>query len=157
MLSNLADVADLMAAMGVIASLLFVAYEVRRNTQEVKRTNWETTVDRFNALWSRTTSPELADVIARGRESFEALTPAEKITFTNYHAELCLTFETMIVLGRNQVQGDDLLDIPKRHLRHHFRFPGARAWWSWFGKDLGLSPIMEQAVNEAASTDASGR
>jgi hypothetical protein len=154
MLSNLADVADLLAAAGVIASLLFVAYEVRRNTREVKRTNWESTVDRFNALWSRTTSCELADVIARGRENYEALTPSEQISFGNYHAELCLTFETMIVLGRNQVQGDDLLEIPKRHLRHHFRFPGARAWWSWFSRDLGLSPIMEHAVNEATETGA---
>ena len=58
----ISTIAEVIAAVGVIASLLFVAYELRRNTGEVRRTNWESTVDRFNTLWSRTGGDDLADV-----------------------------------------------------------------------------------------------
>jgi hypothetical protein len=36
--AQVADIADVLAAIGVIVSLLIVAYEVRKNTAEVKRT-----------------------------------------------------------------------------------------------------------------------
>ena len=58
------------AALGVIVSLLFVAYEARRNTAEIKRTAWEANIDRFNAMWSRTSSTNLAEIRDRGRQDF---------------------------------------------------------------------------------------
>jgi hypothetical protein len=148
-LANLAGIADILAAVGVIASLLFVAYEVRRNTNEVKRTNWERMIDRFNTLWSRTSGDDLADVIARGRQEFGALTDGEKLAFGNYYNELCLTYEAMLVIGREQILGDGLAGLCMKHLRYYFAFPGAREWWKDFAETRGLSPIMMRAMREA--------
>lgn len=147
--AQVADIADVLAAIGVIVSLLIVAYEVRKNTIEVKRANWESGIDRFNALWSRTSGSELAAVLARGRQSFETLSASEQIMFGHFYNELCLTYETMIVLGRNQILGDELAGLPMQHLRYYFSFPGARQWWAGFAETRGLSPLIMRAINEA--------
>lgn len=149
--SQIADIADVLTAVGVIVSLLFVAYEVRRNTNEIKRTAWEANIDRFNAMWSRTSSADLADILDRGRRDFQALSGPEKIVFGNYHNEMCLTYETMIVLGRNQSLGDQLESIPLKHLRYYFGFAGTRQWWREFAETRGLSPVMNHAMEQALS------
>lgn len=149
---QLADVADILAAIGVIVSLVFVAFEVRRNTNEVKRTAWEAGIDRFNALWSRTGSAELPEVLDRGRKDFESLSGPEKIAFGNYHNEMLLTYETMIVLGRNQSHGADLAPLPFAHLRYYFGFPGARQWWAEFARTRGLSPVMMQTMERVIAS-----
>jgi hypothetical protein len=148
-LSRLADLADLLGAIGVIASLLFVAYEVRRNTAEARRANWESSIDRFNALWSRTSGEQTADVLHRGRQSFLGLSGSEQIVFSNWYNELCLTYETMIVLGNEHVLGDKLTGLAMRHLQYYFGFAGAREWWQGFASNLGLSSVIMDAIDAA--------
>ncbi len=148
-LDHVANIADLLAAFGVIASLLVVAYEVRRNTNEVKRTNFESIIDRFMTLWSRTDGDDLPDILQRGRENYNLLSERDKIVFGNYLQELCLTYEALIVLGKNQIHGEEIAELPKRHLRYHFSFPGVRQWWDEFSASRGLAPLMNQTINAA--------
>lgn len=52
MLSQIADIADLIAAAAIIVSLLFVAYEVRLNRKQAELANWrETLAAPGGALW----------------------------------------------------------------------------------------------------------
>lgn len=149
MLSGLASIAEIVAGFGVVFSLLFVGWEIRRNTNHAKLTNWTEAVDRGNALLAQPCEPQLAAFLARGREDYDALSPAEQIMFGSYHNQLCLFYETMIVLGRNQAQGEGLDHIPAKQLAYCFSFPGARQWWTFFSAELGLHPSMESAVNAA--------
>ena len=71
-------------------------------------------------MWSRTSGPDLADVLDRGRTNFDSLSGSEKIIFGNYHNEMVLTSETMIVLGKDQALDDQLALIPHNHLRYYF-------------------------------------
>ncbi len=45
-LSYLANIADILAALGVIASLVFVGMQVRRNTMETRITNHQVLAQR---------------------------------------------------------------------------------------------------------------
>ena len=148
-LSELADVADLLAAAGVIASLVFVAVEVRRNTSELRRTSWESTIDRIAAVLSRTSGDSLSEIIQSGRQNYEALTESQKVAFRNYYFEQCLALESVFVLGPKQVHGEKILEVSRKHLHYHFSFPGTQAWWLEFSKTQGLSALMEQEVESA--------
>ena len=148
-LAQIANIADLLAAFGVIASLLVVAYEIRRNTNEAKKTNFESLIDRFITLWSRTDGADLPDILNRGRKDYIGLTDRDQIIFGNYHQELCLTYEALLVFGLNQVHGDKISELPLKHLRYHFGFPGAQQWWIEFSSNRGLAPIISQAVENA--------
>jgi len=150
---RIADIADVLGTNGVILSLLFVAFEVRRNTDEVKRTAWESNIDRFNAMWGRTSGADLPDILDRGRRDFGSLSGPEKIVFRNSHNEMVLAYETMIVLGKNQALGDQLAPIPLKHLRYYFGFTGRRQWWSDFAETRGLSPVMMDTMKHALAPD----
>ncbi len=149
MLSGFANIADIVAASAVVFSLLFVGWEIRRNTNQAKLGNWTGAVERGNALLAQPCEPQLAAVLARGREDYDALSPAERIMFGCFYNQLCLFFEEMLVLGRNQAQGEGLDHIPAKQLGYYFSFPGARQWWTFFSAELGLHPSMESAVNAA--------
>jgi hypothetical protein len=148
-LSELADFADLLAAVGVIASLVFVAIEVRRNTSELRRTSWESTIDRIAAGLSRTSGDTLSEIIQSGQQNYEALTESQKVAFRNYYFEQCLALESAFVLGPRQVHGEQILEVCRKHLRYHFSYPGTQAWWLEFSRTQGLSALMEQEVESA--------
>jgi hypothetical protein len=152
-LAQMADLADVLAGFGVIASLLFVAYELRKNTSEAIHKRWESLIDRHLTLLGRTSGEGLADVIVRGRQDFEALTGPDQLVFGDYYEQFVVCFETIVVAGRNQVHGDELKPLVEKYLQTWFRYPGARQWWKEFSESLGVSPNMTRTVN--AAIDAS--
>jgi hypothetical protein len=147
--SKLSAIADVLAALGVIASLLFVAFEVRKNTAEAKRTNWESTIGRLASFWSRTSNESLPEVVQKGREDFQSLTAPERVVFQGYHVEFFLALETAFVLGANQVHGEIVLDVCRKHLRYQLSFAGTRDWWKEFSVSQGLSPLMTEEIERA--------
>jgi hypothetical protein len=147
--SEVSAIADTLAALGVIASLLFVAYEVRNSTREAKRTNWEATVNRLGSYWSRTSNESLPEIIHKGRENFQNLSGPEKIVFQGHHCDFLLAMEAVFVLGANQVHEEAILVVCRRHLTFQFSFPGTRDWWNDFNATQGLSPLMTEEVQRA--------
>ncbi len=84
MLSQIADIADLIAAAAIIVSLLFVAYEVRLNRKQAELTNWRETLVMMVEFKARTNDLAFADLVVRGHADFDALTPAEQLSFGMY-------------------------------------------------------------------------
>ena len=52
-ISEIAAIADVLAAIGVIASLLFVALQVRHNTKATRNQYWLSSLDRIADNFSR--------------------------------------------------------------------------------------------------------
>lgn len=148
--SDLANLADVLAALGVIASLLFVGIEIRKNTSQTRLSNWQTVIGGFRDQWSRTHDRELADLLSKGRRSYRDLTDGEKITFGHYLEELCLTYETMAELAGKQIREPGTVrDMYQRHMQFHFGFPGTREWLDEFESQRGFPPEMSSRIHEA--------
>lgn len=147
--SEVSAIADVLAALGIIASLLFVAYEIRNSTREAKRTNWESTVNRLGSFWSSTSNESLPEVIHKGRGDFQSLSGPEQIIFQGHHCEFLLALEPVFVLGANQVHGEAVVAVCRRHLAFQFSFSGTRDWWKHFSATQGLSPLMTEEVQRA--------
>jgi hypothetical protein len=77
-LEQYAYIAEIVASIAVVASLVFVALEIRKNTRQSEIANWNALVDRFNAVYLQTNDMELAKLVAKGRESYSALSDGEK-------------------------------------------------------------------------------
>ena len=84
MLSQIADIADLIAAAAIIVSLLFVAYEVRLNRKQAELTNWRETLVMLVEFKACTNDLSFADLVLRGHSDFDALTQAEQLSFGMY-------------------------------------------------------------------------
>ncbi len=77
-LAQITVLAELLAAVGVIASLMFVAFEIRKNKAQMRPANWGNVADRFNAVYAQTDDIELAKLVVKGRQSYHDLSEAEK-------------------------------------------------------------------------------
>ena len=83
-LRDLGDTANFIAAVGVIVSLLFVAYEVNQNTEASLAANRHTVIASLREqLIVRAQSPSLAAVIEAAASGSE-LTPAERSQYRGY-------------------------------------------------------------------------
>ncbi len=67
--SIIANFADVLAAIGVIASLIFLAVQVGRNTHEVKNSHLQSSQALMASHQSRTQNEQTAAIIQKGKNS----------------------------------------------------------------------------------------
>ena len=87
-LQLLANIADILAAIGVIISLLIVAMELRKNTAQSQVSNTYALFTMMSEYKRRTDSPHVADLIVRGRSDFQTLSEPDKIAFGYWMEEM---------------------------------------------------------------------
>ncbi|MDX1404634.1 MAG: hypothetical protein R3192_08850 [Woeseiaceae bacterium] len=149
-LAGLASLAEIVASLGVIASLIFVAIQIRQNTQQTKLSNWGSVVDRYNTVYSHTNDLNLANLVAKGRKSYKNLTDGEKISFGHYLEQLCIANEGSLQFSAVNVHGqEDNLALFGKHIRFHLGFKGAREWFEEFEAQRGFPPQIAAAIHQA--------
>lgn len=131
MLPTLAAIADLIAAAGVIGSLLFLAIQLREQNRETGLNNWRELLQTLTNFKAATNDPVLADLVVRGNGDYHGLSAAEQMTYGlyleqgihiigNFDKHAGTVPRTMENL--NYAVHNLMLDL----LNH----PGARAWWA---------------------------
>ena len=96
----------------------------------------------------RTDSPHVADVIARGRSDYYALTEADRITFGFFHEELLLDYDPHLVHAQKLAVSRSRASIIAA-FSEYLCYPGARAWWLQSGPRKRWPPHMVEAVEDA--------
>jgi hypothetical protein len=95
-LSEFADIAELMGGIGVILSLLLLAWELHKNAEQTRLGNWHSMVAAFREHKRRTDDLAVADVIVRGRKDFHGLSEAEELLFGFWMEEWILAQDGLI-------------------------------------------------------------
>ncbi len=89
--------AELVGAIGVIASLAYLASQIRQNTNAMRGTAHESSVAR-NTQYALAigSSPQVSDLLARGHRSYESLSTAERLQYTHLIAAMLLGAEATL-------------------------------------------------------------
>jgi hypothetical protein len=83
-LKSYALIAEIISAIAVVLSLLFVGYQLNQNTNEIRAANrQEATGTAINATLSVSTNPELAAALSKITEGSE-LSPAETVQYSYF-------------------------------------------------------------------------
>lgn len=91
----LGAIANLMAAIGVLVSLLYLALQVRQNTQWLRQQAFQLGTNEVRNWASRFgQSAEVSALFLRGQTNFSSLTPPEKLQFTMLVFEICTVWAT---------------------------------------------------------------
>ena len=156
MLENLYLVAQIVAGLAVIGSLLFIGFEVRRNTRAqlhqlgIERTSF---FSQSNA-WTIENEP-LRKALIKGADSFDALTFEERLLFSAYHLHW---IGAMIALWSQQ----EMIYVEPKYSEAFYqtfeRFsqtPGAREWWA--AVRLGTPPSFLDRFDALMKFDASAK
>ena len=159
-LSTIADYADLLAALGVIGSLVFVAFELRKSSEQARLNNWNAVLSGLHEHKRRTDNPVVAELVVKGRSDFAALTDAEKLAFSNWMDELVQSYEGFLVHQSSMtISAVESRKAAIGALAMHFAFPGCVEWYEWSGARKRWPGHLIEAIEEgiaASSSNANG-
>ena len=128
-ISEIAAIADVLAALGVIGSLLFVAFEVRQNTRTVRNQHWESHMIRLANTFGRQLDNHVATVIEKGRSNYDDLTGPEKVVFNAWASDYVANVSGSVGFYRQHILGPDTAVLAERRLEWLFKDSGAIQWW----------------------------
>ena len=127
-----ANIGEIVGAAGVIASLVFVGWQVRSNTKTTRLHMHEQVTQTYMAfLNSVLIDPEaFLEGLRSETPDFENLNDSQKLTFFGTMLGLFKHFEMMHAQYRHGVMDQETWKAWSEHVRMYFHQPGARAWWS---------------------------
>ena len=135
---------EIVGAVPVIATLVFLALQIRQNTQAVKVQTLTALCDRTSQSNAGTLNGYMADVIARGRESYVELKEGEKMAFSYWMLDRVMTYELLIATP--DAVSFEIVEARDRNLISLFSAKGARECWELTDRER-VSSTMDQNVD----------
>jgi hypothetical protein len=135
--------AELAGALGVIASLVYLAIQIRQNTRSAREASWESVsreLQQFRALIAQ--DPEVARIYREGLRDLRSLSDDDRWRFGDL-------MQTIFTVSESQYRRRDsgLFQHGLEDILWTAGRPGAREWWMK-GRRV-YSPEFQRFVDEA--------
>jgi len=127
----LSAIGQIVAAIGVIPSLIYLAIHIREQNKERRRVGINIlTVQWSELVKSAQESREFAALFLRGMRSFQALDAPDKLRFSSFFTRFTRNCEGMFIYYRDGALEKTLWDEVERTMTDYFAYPGVREWWA---------------------------
>ena len=127
----LSAIGQVVAAIGVIISLIYLAAQIREQNKERRRAGINIlTVQWSDLVKTGQESREFAEFFLRGIRSFEALDAPDKLRFSAFFTRFTRNCEGMFIYYRDGALEKALWDQVARTIADYFAYPGVREWWA---------------------------
>ena len=148
-------ISEAIGAAGVIASLLYLAVQIRSSTRasavESKLASTRFYTEFFGSLVE---SPELNELMMRGRKSLETLSPEEYYRFSNLVFQAFSFFSAGYFQVRQGTLSEQDWFEGRAILRYWLRGPGVQQWWSKVAKPMFGTDFVAFIEAEIRDIDA---
>jgi len=140
-LSKIHQVGELIAAVAVVISLVFVGYEVQQNSQAQNRMATEAVVrDYVGTIRSVSGDAELACIYAAGVRDFESLSGSQRLRLSAFFLSTFYAIQEMHNLAQQGSIEPSIWRGFDELAREVHRLPGVRQWFKtrrhWFSEDF---------------------
>ena len=140
-------IAELVGAVGVVASLLYVATQVRHGTRaSAAEAKLETARLLHTFIDSLIDKPELNDLFLRGIADLDSLSRDEYLRFSNLSLKAFWFFSAGHFQFRTGTLSENDFHEIRAVLRYWLRGPGCRAWWDKIGRE-SMAPDFRDFVD----------
>lgn len=130
-LADLGDLGSFIGSIGVIISLVYVGFEVRRNTKALRAQTHESVVTGYMSFVQLLT--EHSEVTAKGFQSsyeeFSKVSDADKLVYFSTMYALFKHFELIHAQYTQGLISESDWAAWSTHIRMHFHLPGTGWWW----------------------------
>ena len=145
---------ELLGAIGVIASLLYLARQMRSAAADGRRTAAQAVFTKMNTVYeSVSANPQLADVYLRGTANLSVLSPGEAMQFSALLLGFVRSYEELLHYKRAGAVGDRVWESVELGVLPSLTTPGGLEWWakrrSWFTSEFqahGTSVLPAKAA-----------
>ena len=140
---ELGSIGELLAAIATIATLFYLAIQIRHGTEAARAASQQALLDTFSeAGWDLARDLELARIVGAGLVSFESLDNREKTAFTLILNRYVSNVEKGLRLRESGLIDQDTLDGVAGNLVGSIKAPGGAQWWEI------AAPFTPPIVNE---------
>lgn len=127
----LSAIGQVVAAAGVIVSLIYLAVQIREQNKERRRAGINIlTVQWSDLVKTGQESREFATLFLRGVRSFHDLDAPDKLSFSAFFTRYIRNCEGMFIYHRDGALEKALWDEVERTINDYFAYPGVREWWA---------------------------
>ena len=149
-------IAQIVAALAVIASIVFLSMQVRENTREQKLKREHELQQMSVSFFDHFTDDEAnAEVFIRGGYDYRGLSGPEKFRFNNLASKAVRDFEYMLTLNKAGVLDGPTLERQERMIFSLLGTPGARLWWERSGMGSWFRPETQARITALIEDGAS--
>jgi hypothetical protein len=121
---------QIIAVVGIFASLIFVGLQIRQNTKAIKATSHHAITDSFNAINNLVLSdPKVARIMRLTLAGSEEMDEDERVSANYMLLANMRIFETLYYQFKNGTLDKKLFDAELKTLKWVVTLPGFLAWW----------------------------
>lgn len=122
--------ADIVQAVAVVATLLFVGFQVRHNTLIARMTAAQTSAQLLTENLGRVIDhPHLADLLTKEDEEFANISPGDRLRVSNFLAASFRHIEVLHAHRRYHIYEEELWEGATSRMRVMLANPLIREWW----------------------------
>lgn len=154
-LENLYFLAQIIAAVAVVGSLIFVGIQLRETALEQRLRRQREVFDIKNTLVdTMSTSPELARVFWKANFDFESLTLPELALYSNQSVKTMHAYDLLKRMeAQHAIQSEDVVGLEET-IYSILSTPGGQIWWGLPAARRYISPALRTRVQELLDTGA---
>ena len=150
-------IAELLGAVGVIASLVYLATQIRQsreqmsqNTQAMRASGYQSFFQNMDEVAMRpTSSPEMAQSVRLGLTDLDQLTEEQAFYFQQWISGMFLALDNGLYQFGTGILEEARWRVQRDNLTNLLSTPGARQWWSQDqSKSIGVGPEFVALVEE---------
>ena len=136
-LEDLGNLGDFIGGLAVIATLIYLAVQIRQNSWLLQRSAVQTTRSDSTAIVNLTAqNPENAAVFHRGQVDSDALPPEERTHFYLLMAANFYHLQFGYAAYKDGTQPESTWNVQWQALQYFVSRPGVRSWWKRQGSQL---------------------
>ncbi len=124
-------VGEVLGAVGVIATLIYLSVQIRQNTRATRAQTHESVTENIVSIANVVAArPEVfASALRASPKEFSALSDGDKVYFFGAIFGMFKYFELMFVQHSQEIIDDDTWNAWSQHILMYFHQPGVQLWW----------------------------
>ena len=128
----LGAVGELVGALAVLITLIYLAHQIRQNTRAVRLESRNTLQQAFSHVASlMANSPDIAELFLKGCKDYRALSLADRLRFSSVLQNLLFSIELQHMQFKEEVNEVSGME----RIESLFKYTGVQDWW---GQNKGL-------------------
>ncbi len=155
-LGELGSLGEFLAAIATLATLIYLAVQIRQNTLATRAASHHAITDVMNKTNHLVIADaEVARIWVAGRADRSALDPEERERFDNILLCYFHVFDTLHYQARVGAGDNELLLAEEKSFAHLFSLPGVSEWWK--ENPYAFSPIFRSYMEGFRSAPPANR
>lgn len=145
-LSDLGNIGEFVGAIAVVVSMVYLAVQVRRNTQSLDASIDHTYVDLYLGWVGSFSSEKSSKLLVAGFDEPANLTDAEAARFGSYMVRLIVLIEVVYSMYSRGTLSKERWEVAKTDILTFLGTRGGRLWWK--GNKSGFPLSIVQVIDE---------